>query len=149
MNRKGLNLPEVLIMILLLSILFTLGILFSAQFKSTKKLKNKEIAIALAQQAVEVLRAAPFSLVDDADAGNNSVEADLNTDSGPTDLLEPLYTAGAFSYSRKVEVKTVPIESKEKNAKSPLKHVSVTVSWKSADGQDEEISLSTAIADLN
>ncbi|MBF0544867.1 MAG: hypothetical protein HQM08_10560 [Candidatus Riflebacteria bacterium] len=136
-------------MILLLSILFTLGILFSSQFKATKKLRNKEIAIALAQQAVEVLRSSPYSIIDDADSKDDSVEYDLNHDSGPEDLLLPKYKAGSIEYLRKVEVKSLSLAGGDKKAKSPVKYVTVSVFWKTPDGQDESITLSTTISNLN
>ena len=147
-NEYGFTLPEVLITILLISILFTLGILFTAGLRSTKKMKNSEMGIALAQQAIEVLRAAPFSTIDDADAGDASVEKDLNTDSGTNDLMGPVWLAGPIKYERKVEVTDIPNAMKE-GASPRLKFVRVIVTWGRPEEDKAGFELSSTIADLN
>ncbi|MBF0501225.1 MAG: prepilin-type N-terminal cleavage/methylation domain-containing protein [Candidatus Riflebacteria bacterium] len=146
-QRRGFTLPEVLITILLISILFTLGIIFTTGLRSTSKMRNSEIAIVLAQQAIEVLRAAPYSMIDDADA-SDSVELDLNTDSGPNDLLKPVLMAGPIKYERKVEVTELP--NAVKDGMSPrLKFVRVIVTWGRPEEKKVTFELSTTIADLN
>ena len=147
----GFTLPEVLITILLISILFTLGLLFSFGLRSTKRLKGTEIAHTLAAQAIEVLRAAPFITIDDDDPiGENSVETDLNKDSGPKDFLVPEHQAGAVTYKRKVEVKPLVNALDPKfGPPPPLKVVNVTVEWTTPEGQPEEpYRLTTTVANL-
>jgi len=147
-RRAGFTLPEVLITLLLISILFTLGIIFMAGLRGTKKMRNYEIAITLAQQAIEVLRAAPFQTIDDADAGRDSVESDLNSQNGSSDLLEPTHQAGSIKYDRKVEVTDIP--PMEKDGTPPgLKHVKVSVSWTPPDEEKITYELTSTIADTN
>ncbi|HNW35901.1 MAG TPA: prepilin-type N-terminal cleavage/methylation domain-containing protein, partial [Candidatus Ozemobacteraceae bacterium] len=64
MNRRAFTLPEVLITILLISILFSLGIVFSMGMRHTRKARDYETAIGLAQQAVDALRSVPFNTLD-------------------------------------------------------------------------------------
>lgn len=149
-SRTGFTLPEVLITILLISILFTLGMLFSFGLRSTKRLKGTEIAHTLAAQAIEVLRAAPFDSIDDDDPiGENSVETDLNKDSGPKDQLVPEHQAGVVKYKRKVEVKPLENANDTKGPRAPLKVVNVTVEWTTPEGVPEEpYYLTTTVANL-
>jgi len=153
---QGFTLPEVLITLLLLSILFCIAIVFSSNFRHTRKTRDYEIAIALAQQAIDALRAAPFATIDDADskkAGGSgsyeSVETDLNNDNGKNDLLKPKFILGNVTYERNVEVCDV----EPKNKKGPplgLKYVKVTVTWKTPDGEEiQPYEITTTIADLN
>jgi len=145
---RAFSLPEVLITVLLISILFSLGIVFTSGLKSTKKMRNYEIAIALAQQAIEVLRAAPFCLIDDEDAKEKSVETDLNTSKGDNDILEPTYSTGGVKYERKVEVTNVPPLIKDGTPVN-LKHVRVIVKWVTPDNDKANYEVTTTIADLN
>lgn len=145
----GFTLPELLITILLISILFTLGLLFSTGMRQTRKMRDYEIAIALARQAIEVLRSAPFELIDDADAGPDSIEHDLNTGSGDGDLLEPEFTVNMIRYERSVEVLNVePIE--EDGIPPGLKYVKVIVHWQAPDGTEiVPYEIVTTISNLN
>lgn len=148
-SQRGYSLPELLITILLLSILFTLAIIFSSGMSQTKRLRDYSIAVAYAQQAIEVVKAAPFSLLDDADAGVNSVETDLNTSSGPQDSFEPIFESGGIKYQRKVEITNVG-SKEDKDRPIGLKLLVVRVDWKTIDGaQAEPFILKTTIADLN
>jgi len=146
---KGYSLPELLITILLLSILFLLAIIFSSGMGQTRRLRDYSIAVAYAQQAVEVVKSAPFSLLDDADAGENSVETDLNTSSGPHDSFEPIFESGGIKYLRKIEIINVPAKE-DKDRPVGLKLLKVKVDWKTIDGaQAEPFVLKTTIADMN
>ena len=148
-RRSGYSLPELLITILLLSILFTLAIVFSSGMSQTRRLRDFSVAIAFAQQAVEIVKSAPYSLLDDADAGENSVETDLNTSSGPQDGFEPVFESGGIKYQRKVEIKNVGTKE-DKDRPVGLKLLIVRVDWKTAEGaQAEPFILKTTIADLN
>ncbi|RCK80889.1 MAG: hypothetical protein OZSIB_2777 [Candidatus Ozemobacter sibiricus] len=148
---RGFTLPEVLITIILISILFLLGVIFSSGLRHTRKQRTFEIAIGLAQQAVEALRAAPFELIDDADAPGHSVEEDLNTANGGTDLYEPVFISNNVRYERKVEVENVPPANDVKGATPVgLKAVRVTVKWKGPeDDAPEPFVITTTIANLN
>lgn len=146
---KGFSLPELLITIILISILFALAIVFSSSLRQTRKLRDYEIAIALAQQAIEILRGAPFSTLDDADAGSESLEADFNTDSGPGDQFVPVFITNNIRYERKVEVTEAP-SSKETTPGIGLKCVRVSVKWFTPTGEDiQPFEIVTTIADCN
>lgn len=147
--HRGYSLPELLITILLLSVLIILALVFSNGMNQTKRLRDYSVAVAFAQQAIEVIRAAPFSLLDDADASNNSVETDFGKSSGVKDLLEPEFISGSITYKRKVEI--IDVMSKN-DSKLPigLKLVKVTVSWKPLDGAVvPPFIITTTVANLN
>ena len=146
---RGYTLPELLITILLLAILFLLSIIFSSGLNQSKRLRDYSIAVALAQQAIEIARAAPFKLLDDADAGSNSVESDLNTSSGDNDALDPVFESGGIKYQRTVEIRDV-MALEDDSRPIGLKHFKVTVIWKPLDGgKPEPFIVSTTIADMN
>jgi prepilin-type N-terminal cleavage/methylation domain-containing protein len=147
-RQAGFTLPELLITILLLAILFSLGIVFSSSLRSTQKMRNYELAIALSQQAIEALRAAPYDLLDDKDAGDKSVEYDLNNNANGIDLLRPTFKADLLEYTRKVVVEDVPPKQKD-GTPVRLKHVTVTVSWLPPESDTMKYTISTLIADLN
>lgn len=147
--KSGYSLPELLITILLLAILFSLAIIFSSGMSQTRRLRDYSVAVAFAQQAVEIVRSAPFTLVDDADAGNNSVEVDLNTSSGPQDSFEPEFESGGIKYIRKVEIVNV-MSKEDKEIPIGLKLLSIRVDWKTIEGaQAEPFLIKTTVADLN
>ena len=146
---KAYTLPEVLITILLLAILFTLGIIMTSSFDHSKKLRDYSVAVALAQQAVEIARSAPFDILDDEDAGSNSLENDFNSVNGENDLIVPDYDSGFVTYHRKVEIHDVKASTDE-NRSIGLKTSKVTVDWKSLEsGKRESFVVESSIADLN
>lgn len=146
---KGYSMPELLITILLLAILFSLAIIFSSGLSQTKRLRDYSIAVAFAQQAVEIVRSAPYSLLDDADAGPNSVETDLNTNSGPQDCFEGEFESAGIKYIRKVEITDVMAKEDEKRPVG-LKVLTIRVDWKTLEGaQAEPFIIKTTVADLN
>jgi prepilin-type N-terminal cleavage/methylation domain-containing protein len=141
-QRNAYTLPELLITLLLLAILFTLGILLSSNLGQTKKLRDYSVAVALAQQAIEIVRSAPFEILDDADALVNTV-ADAN------DTIIPEFNSGNTSYKRKVII--TDIMSKE-DPKLPagIKHVEVIVEWSSSDGgKADPFVMQTTVANMN
>jgi len=150
-ERRAFTLPEVLITLILISILFLLGTVFSSGLRHSRKQRTYETAIGLAQQAVEVLRAAPFVTIDDEDAPGRSVEEDLNTSNGENDLLEPVFISNNIKYERKVEVVNVPPANNVKGATPVgLKAVRVTVKWKGTEDEHAEpYIITTTIANLN
>ena len=145
----GYTMPELLITILLLAILFSLAITFASSLNQAKKLRDYSVAVALAQQAVEIARAAPFSLLDDADAGANSVETDLNTTTDLNDSITPEFDSGGIKYRRTVEITDV-MALEDKTRPIGLKLVKVTVEWKPLDGgKPEPFVVSSTIANMN
>jgi len=154
MNRRAFTLPEILITILLISILFSLGIVFSMGMRHTRKARDYETAIGMAQQAVDALRSVPFNTLDDEDAGEFSAETDFNTSSsavsGSADLFEPTFKAGGSTYERKVEVTGVPSPGGPLGTPLKIKFLKVTVKWKTPEGEEPDpYVISTTIADLN
>ena len=145
----GYTLPELLITILLLSILFTLAIIFSSSLNQSKKLRAYSIAVALAQQSIEIARSAPFTLLDDADAGNKSVESDFNLSSGPHDPISPEFESGGIKYRREVEITDV-MAAEDSKRPVGLKLIKVTVNWKPLDGgKPEPFVVTSTIANMN
>jgi prepilin-type N-terminal cleavage/methylation domain-containing protein len=148
-QKNGYSLPELLITILLLSILFSLAIIFSSGMSQNRRLRDYSIAVAFAQQAVEIVRAAPYSLLDEVDAGENSVETDLNSNSGPQDHFESEFKSGGITYIRKVKIEDV-MAKEDKERPIGLKLLTVRVDWKTLEGAEvEPFILKTTIADLN
>lgn len=148
-QRKAFTLVEVLIAILLISILFTLGVLFTSSNATTRKMRNFEYAIALAQQAVEVLRAAPFDTLDELDAHGKSLEADLNQDDPEPDQYRRTNRIGGIDYERTVTIEEVRHVDDKKGVNPRLKYVQVIVAWTPPDGERLTYKLTTTIADLN
>ena len=148
-KKRAYTLPELLITILLLAILFTLGIILSSGFDHSKKLRDYSVAVALAQQAIEIARSTPFDLLDDENAGSNSLEYDFNSVNGDNDLIVPDYDSGFVKYHRSVEILDVKASTDEKRSIG-LKTIKVTVDWKSAEtGKKETFVVSSSIADIN
>ena len=148
-KTKAYTLPELLITILLLAILFTLGLIMSSGFDQSKKLRDYSVAVALAQQALEIARSSPYDILDDEDAGVNSLETDFNSVNGENDLIVPDYDSGFVKYHRTVVIKDVKAATDEKRSIG-LKTINVTVEWKAADsGKNEKFAVSSSIADIN
>ncbi len=148
-KTKAYTLPELLITILLLAILFTLGLIMSSGFDQSKKLRDYSVAVALAQQALEIARSSPYDILDDEDAGANSLETDFNSVNGENDLIVPDYDSGFVKYHRTVVIKDVKAATDEKRSIG-LKTINVTVEWKAADsGKNEKFTVSSSIADIN
>jgi prepilin-type N-terminal cleavage/methylation domain-containing protein len=146
---RGYTLPELLITILLLAILFSLAIVFSSGANQSRRLRDYSVAVAFAQQAVEIARAAPYKLLDDADADKNSVETDLNSDAGEGDAFVPVFDSGGIKYQRLVEISDVMAAEDDKRSIG-LKFFRVTVNWKPLDGgKAEPFIITTTIADMN
>lgn len=149
LKNKAFTLPELLITILLLAILFTLGIIMISGFDQSRRLRDYSVAVALAQQALEIARSAPFEILDDEDAGNNSLETDFNSVNGDNDLIVPDYDSGYTKYHRRVEILDVKASTDVKRSIG-LKTIKVTVEWKAEDtGKQEKFVTSSSIADIN
>jgi prepilin-type N-terminal cleavage/methylation domain-containing protein len=143
------TMPELLITILLLSILFTLAIIFSSGLGQSRRLRDYSVAVALVQQAIEVARSAPFKLLDDADAGKDSLETDFNTSTGENDPFIPAIDSGGITYDRQVEITDV-MALEDKARPIGLKLLTVTVTWKTLDGgHPDPFIVTTTIADMN
>jgi prepilin-type N-terminal cleavage/methylation domain-containing protein len=147
-NNKAYTLPELLITILLLAILFSLGIIITSNLGQSKKLRDYSVAVALAQQAIEVVRCAPFELLDPKEAGESSVETDLNTSIGHNDFLYPEFKSGNTTYYRTVSIKDVA--SKEDPDRSiGLKQVKVKVEWTTDGVKAKPFIMQTTVANMN
>jgi prepilin-type N-terminal cleavage/methylation domain-containing protein len=147
--KKAYTLPELLITILLMAILFTLAIILTSGFDHSKKLRDYNVAVALAQQALEIARSSPYDLLDDETAGANSLETDFNSVNGDNDLIVPDYDSGFVKYHRNVEIRDVKA-STDQNRSIGLKTIKVTVEWKSPEtGKKEVFVVSSSIADIN
>jgi prepilin-type N-terminal cleavage/methylation domain-containing protein len=148
-RARAYTMPELLITILLLAILFTLGITFSSSLNQSRRLRDYSVAVALAQQAVEIARSAPFKLLDDADAGKDSVENDLNSKAGENDPFVPEIESGGIKYERMVEISDV-MALEDKSRPIGLKLIKVSVTWKPLDGgRPDPFVVTTTIADMN
>lgn len=148
LNKLAYTLPELLITLLLLAILFSLGIMISSNMNQSKKLRDYSVAVALAQQAIEIVRCAPYELLHKKDAGENSVEVDLNTSIGHNDYLYPEFKSGNTLYKRTVKITDVP--SREDPERSVgLKHVRVKVEWTTDGAKAEPFVMETTVANMN
>ena len=148
-KNLGYTLPELLITILLIGILFSIALVFTSGMRHTKKLRDYSIAISLAQQAIEVVKSSPFSSLAEEDAGVNSVEVDFNKNDGPTDLLMPEFSSGGIVYKRKVTISDVKSKVNDELTVG-MKLVEVVVSWKNLSGEEvDPFIVTTTVADLN
>ena len=148
-KTRAYTLPELLITFLLLAILLTLGMIMTSGFDQSKKLRDYSVAVAFAQQALEIARAAPFDVLDDEDAGTSSLETDFNSVNGENDLIVPEYDSGFVKYYRHVEIKDVKAAT-DANRSIGLKSIRVSVEWKSVEtGKKENFVVTSSIADIN
>ncbi|MBU1109090.1 MAG: prepilin-type N-terminal cleavage/methylation domain-containing protein [Candidatus Riflebacteria bacterium] len=146
---RAYTMPELLITILLLAILFTLSIIFSSGLDQSKRLRDYSVAVALAQQAIEIIRSAPFRLLDNADAGKDSVEDDLNTKTNDDDPFVPDFESGGIKYDRQVKIDDV-MAAEDKTRPIGLKLVEITVNWAFPDGgKHDPFVVTTTVADMN
>lgn len=145
---EGFTLPELLITILLISILFTVAVLLTSGNRTSQKMRNYELAVSLAQQAIEAVRAAPFELLDDADAGAKSVETDFNTLNAGVDLFKPSFNTNSIRYNRLLEIDDIPPKVKD-GTPVRLKLVRVVVSWKPPEGDKVTYEITTTVSDIN
>lgn len=146
---SGYTLPEILITMLLLGILFTLALTFSSSTSQSRRLRDYSIAVALAQQAIEVARAAPYKILDEVDAGEESLEYNFNNIQEVNNQFGSVFESNHIRYKRKVQIDDV-MAAEDKECPVGLKRVKVTVEWQPPDGgKAEPFKIETLISDLN
>lgn len=159
-RRKALTFIEIMVACILMAIVFLIGKAFSSGFGGVKKVRNYETAIALANQAIEAVRAARSvdlgankgkdlkdklggrkdSLVSDFSSANDTFDKNL-------DGFVPVVVINGITYKRTITIENV--KSKNKNIETGLKVIKVLVEWKAAeDGKPAEFEVVTAHCDL-
>jgi type II secretory pathway pseudopilin PulG len=152
MSRVGLTFVEILVAILLMSILFAVGWAISNSFLGVKKVRNYEIAVALANQALEAARAARFREIGaTGDGRKDTLVQDFSStenifDGEKGEGFIPLVRIGNVEFTREVRVTDVP--SRQKDYPSGLKLIRVVVQWKaSEDGSPLVFEAVSAVAE--
>ncbi|NLM17403.1 MAG: prepilin-type N-terminal cleavage/methylation domain-containing protein [Candidatus Riflebacteria bacterium] len=147
--KNAYTLPELLITVLLLAILLSLGIVFSSIMAKGQKNKSYAVALAFAQQAIELARGAPFEILSSSDAGEASVEYDLNNKSSDNDLLIPTLENGEAVYTRTVKIRDIKTKD-DPDSNAGLKHISVKVEWISPENnKPDTLEINSLIANIN
>ncbi len=148
----GVTFVELLVAMALMTLFFILGYAVSNSFSGVKKVRNYELAVALAGQAIEAARAARFrELGGDRDAKKDSLVADFQSGNDPYDLpnaegFQPVVRLGGVDFKRTVKVTECP--SLINGLKSGLKLINVTVQWRAAeDGELLTYEAATTLAD--
>lgn len=143
---------EILIAGLFMAVVFTIGWLIANSFTGVKKVRNYENAVALANQAIEAVRAARNNELGlDKEKGNNSLLADFNSANNKYDKdlggFVPEIEIGGIKYTRKVSIEEVP--SGNDKIPSCLKMIHVIVTWKAnEDNEPVKFEIVTAHCEL-
>lgn len=119
---------------ILMSILFAVGWAISNSFLGIKKIRNFELAISLANQAMEAARSARFrELGAQKDGRKDTLLHDFSSSNGVFDGEKcegfvPVVTISGIEFKREVTIVNVP--SKLEGLPSGLKLIRVLVSWR-------------------
>ena len=147
--KTGYTLPELLITILLMGILFVLALTFSTSTRQSQRIRDYSVAVALAQQAIEIAKAAPFSIIDENDAGEESLEYNFNNIDQPNNIFGSIFVSNNVEYLREVIISDV-MAAEDDTRPIGLKKMTVTVTWDPSDGGEQEpFIINTLIPDLN
>ena len=151
-KRLAMTFMEIIIAGFFMVVVFTIGWMVANSFTGVKKVRNYENAVAIANEAIEAVRAARSNeLGSDKDKGKNTLLSDFNSagnqyDKDPGGFV-PEIEIGGVKYTRKVSIEDVPSGNKE--LPSCLKMIHVLVSWKaSEDGEPVQFEIVTAHCDL-
>jgi len=143
---------ELLVAMGLMTLFFIMGYAVSNSFSGVKKVRNFELAVALAGQAIEAARAARFrELGGEKELRKDTLAADFQSGNDPYDLpsaegFQPVIRLGGVDFKRTVKITECP--SLINGLKSGLKLVNVTVQWRATeDGEMLTYEAATAIAE--
>ncbi|MFZ2958429.1 MAG: hypothetical protein WA705_16200 [Candidatus Ozemobacteraceae bacterium] len=150
--RNGLTFAEILVAAALMSLLFVIGWSMSHSLIGVKKVRNYEIAVMLATQALEAVRAARFREIgSDRDGRKDTLLADFSSsqnvfDGEKGEGFVPLVKIGDVEFRRELHILDCP--SKIEGFASVLKLVQVRVTWKAPeDGTSLVFEAATTVAD--
>lgn len=148
----GITFVELLVAMSLMSLFFILGYAVSNSFSGVKKIRNYELAVALATQTIEAARAARYrELGGEKESGKSTLAADFQSGNDPYDVpagegFQPIIRLGGVDFKRTVKITECP--SLLAGMKSGLKLINVTVQWRaSEDGEPITYEAATTLAD--
>jgi len=133
-SKSGTTFIEIMVAVALMAVLFQIGWAISNSFLGVKKVRNYEIAVALANQAIEAARAARFrELGSDKDGRKDTLLSDFSNSAGVYDGEKgegfvPIIKVGDIEFKREVHILDAP--SLLKGMESGLKLIRVLVFWK-------------------
>ena len=130
-SRKSLTLIEALLVIFLLAILFFIVNALFSKTRIVSKIKDWEVAMGLAMEAMEIARNYPFELLCEEFVKDKrlSLEYDFNNDDGDEeiDIFKPKVKINGVEYERKVVINPVP----SRTSYNPLLcEIYIEVKWK-------------------
>ncbi len=134
LSQKGLTFVEILVSMSLMTLVFIIGWSISNSFLGVRKTRNYEIAISLANQAIEAIRASRFREIGKSrDGRKDTLLADFsssgNTFDGDTgEGFVPILKVGNIEFKREIQVTDCP--SLIDGFPPVLKLVRVIISWK-------------------
>ncbi|MBF0498505.1 MAG: hypothetical protein HQM09_00095 [Candidatus Riflebacteria bacterium] len=132
--RAGMSFIEILVAFSLMSLLFVIGWSISNSLIGVKKVRNYEMAIALATQALEAVRAARFREIgSDRENSKDTLITDFSSsqnvfDGEKGEGFVPLVKVGDIEFQRELHIQDCP--SMIEGFPSVLKLVQVRVTWK-------------------
>lgn len=134
---RGTTFIELLLAMALMGILFAVGMAISNSFQGVKKVREHELAVALAYQAFEAARAARFREIGSPkDGRKDTLISDFSSNGNVFDGEKgegfvPLVKIGNIEFKREVQVLDAP--SLLDGMSAGLKLIRVIVQWKAPD----------------
>ncbi len=141
-NARGLTIAELVIGIVILGLMliYTFS-MFSAEIGTISRTRDYSAAVLVAQETIESIKNFPFDKIDDADAGNESIESCLNgTAASPQ--YQHIVNIGKIAFERNVTITDVTSAS---GLPLSLKAVELEVKWKSEDNKNLSYRIATCV----
>ncbi len=149
----GVTFVEILVAAALLAMVFAIGWTISSSLLGVRKVRDYEVAVALATQAIEAVRAARHrELGADKDGRKDSLLYDFNNLGQPFDDeagegFVPVVKVGPVEFKREISITDCP--SLLDGLPSGCKFVRVTIRWKAQeDGAPMVFEAATTHADV-
>lgn len=150
--RRGFTLVEIMVAASLMSIIFVFGWAISNSFLGIRKVRNYEVAVSIAYQALDAIRAARFrELGADRDGRKDTLLADFQN---PNNMFDgekgegfiPVVTVRDVEFKRQVFISDCP--SNIDGVASGLKLIRILITWKAPeDGSAMTFEVVTTQAD--
>ncbi len=141
-NSRGLTIAELVIGIVILGLMliYTFS-MFSAEIGTISRTRDYSAAVLVAQETIESIKNFPFDKIDDADAGNESIESCLNG-AAVSPQYQHIVNIGRIAFERNVTITDVTSAS---GLPLSLKAVELEVKWKSEDNKNLSYRIATCV----
>jgi hypothetical protein len=142
LNARGLTIAELVIGIVILGLMliYTFS-MFSAEIGTISRTRDYSAAVLVAQETIESIKNFPFDKIDDADAGNESIEACLNG-AATSPQYQHIVNIGKIAFERNVTITDITSAS---GLPLSLKAVELEIKWKSEDNKSLSYRIATCV----